>query len=165
MDKSRIKQYIDRIYSLMETHSDSEVKCAIVKTIMSCLSKCDDNVINELLDCAEGLCKYNNFLTEKEAYTILQEFKNYDGSTCAPLRESVLDKLQNNGKCIDKVPDYNKWVLYVTMCKFASDQEKVISKLVNNDHNAYITACYDMSVSQLKDADRSRWVRQYFNLF
>ena len=76
MDRSKLKMHIERISSLMDNHSDSEVKCAIVKTIMSYLSKCDDNTINELLECTEGLCKYNNFLTEKEAREIL--FKDSD---------------------------------------------------------------------------------------
>lgn len=165
MDKSKMKMHIDRISSLMEEHSDSEVKCAIVKTIMSYLSKCDDNIINELLDCTEGLCNYNNFLTQKEAYEILNKFKNSNGSSGAPLNMSILETLKDENKCIDDAPNYNKWALCVTMCKFASDQGEVISKLVNNDHNAYISTCYDMSVAQLKDADRPRWVRQYFNLF
>lgn len=165
MDRSKLKMHIERISSLMDNHSDSEVKCAIVKTIMSYLSKCDDNTINELLDCTEGLCKYNNFLTEKEAREILSNFKNYDGSNGAPFNTLVLDTLHVDNKYIDDGVDYNKWALYVTMCKFASDQGEIISKLVNNDHNAYINACYDMSVAQLKDSDRPRWVRQYFNLF
>ena len=165
MDKSKMKTHVDRISSLMEKHSDSEVKGAIIKTSMSYLSKCDDNTINELLDCTEGLCNYNNFLTQKEAQEILNGFRNSDGSSGAPLSVSVLETLSSDNKCIDETPNYNKWALYVTMCKFASDQGEVISKLVNNDHNAYIGACYDMSVAQLKDADRPRWVRHYFNLY
>lgn len=50
-----MKTHIDRIFSLMEKHSDSEVKGAIIKTIMSYLSKCDGNTINELLDCTDSL--------------------------------------------------------------------------------------------------------------
>lgn len=165
MDRSKIKSHIDRISSLMENHSDSEVKCAITKTIMSYLSKCDDNTISELLDCVEGLCKYNNYLTEKESRTILSEFRNWDGSTGTPFSPQILDELQKDNKCIDNVPEYNKWALYITMCKFASDQGGVISKLVNNDSKAFINACYDMSIAQLKDVDRPRWVRHYFNLF
>lgn len=165
MDKSKIKTHIERISSIIDEHSNSEIRCAIVKTVMSYLSECDTNVIEELLNCTEGLYKYNNFLTEKEARNILKDFKNYDGSSGAPFNFSVIDELEHNNKCVDYAPYYNKYTLYVTMCKFASDQGDIISKLVNNDNNAYIIACYDMSVAQLKDADRPRWVRHYFNLF
>ena len=149
MDKSKIKTHIERISSIIDEHSNSEIRCAIVKTVMSYLSECDTNIIEELLNCTEGLYK----------------FKNYDGSSGAPFNFSVIDELEHNNKCVDYAPYYNKYALYVTMCKFASDQGDIISKLVNNDNNAYIIACYDMSVAQLKDADRPRWVRHYFNLF
>ena len=147
MDKSKIKTHIERISSIIDEHSNSEIRCAIVKTVMSYLSECDTNII------------------EKESRNILKDFKNYDGSSGAPFNFSVIDELEHNNKCVDYAPYYNKYALYVTMCKFASDQGDIISKLVNNDNNAYIIACYDMSVAQLKDADRPRWVRHYFNLF
>ena len=90
MDKSKIKTHIERISSIIDEHSNSEIRCAIVKTVMSYLSECDTNIIEELLNCTEGLYKYNNFLTEKEARNILKDFKNYDGSSGAPFNFSVI---------------------------------------------------------------------------
>ena len=43
------------------------------------------------------------------------------------------------------------------------DEEMV--RVIKDLKPDYIIACYDMSVAQLKDADRPRWVRHYFNLF
>lgn len=165
MDNLRFKQHIDRVFSLMENHSDSDTKCAIIKTIMSCLSKCNDSVISELCTCIEGMSTYYNYLTEKEASAILNSFKNYDGSTGSPLSMSILDQMESQNKCIDNAPYFNKYALFVTMCKFASDQGSIIKRLVNDDTQAYYNICYEMAVSQLKDNDRPRWVRYYFNLF
>lgn len=74
MDNLRFKQHIDRVFSIKENHSDSDTKCAIIKTIMSCLSKCNDSVISELCTCIEGMSTYYNYLTEKEASAILNSF-------------------------------------------------------------------------------------------
>lgn len=165
MDRTKLKTYIDRMSQLIETHSDSDLKCAMVKTIMSYLSNCDETTIVEMADCFEGICKYNNFLTEKEANTILKEFRNYDNSKGAPFDASVLNTLQNNGKPIEKDGVYNKWALYTTMCKFASDQGEVIMNLINRNYDDFINTCFDMAVTQLEDVDRPRWVRWYFNLY
>ena len=47
MDKSKIKTHIERISSIIDEHSNSEIRCAIVKTVMSYLSECDTNIIEE----------------------------------------------------------------------------------------------------------------------
>ena len=165
MDRAKLKMHIDRISQLVENHSDSDLKCAMIKTIMSHLSNCDENALVEMSDCFEGLCRYNNFLTERESYNILKEFKNYDNSKGAPFDSTVLSTLQGGGKVVDKEGVYNKWALYTTMCKFASDQGNVIMNLVNRNYDEYVNTCYNMAVAQLEDVDRPRWVRWYFNLF
>lgn len=45
-----------------------------------------------------------------------------------------------------------------------SDHGRVIGKWVDGDAGKYVEFCYDLSISQLTDTDRPRFVRGYFGL-
>lgn len=114
----------------------------------------------------DGMKQYNNYLTEDEASQILSNFVNYDGTKGAMFKNSMwlFNRLTEQNLHCECAPNYNKWALYVTMNKFASDQGNVINKWIGEDKDKFIIACYDLSTAQLSDADRPHWVRSYFNL-
>lgn len=120
----------------------------------------------EIFNYYDGMKQYNNYLTEDEASQILSNFVNYDGTKGAMFKNSMwlFNRLTEQNLHCECAPNYNKWALYVTMNKFASDHGNVINKWIGEDKDKFIIACYDLSTAQLSDADRPHWVRSYFNL-
>lgn len=143
-----------------------EISRAMFKKAVCVISNYDVNKAEEFVECFEGNLKYNNYLSKHEAETILSEFINEDGTTGAKISGhneffQVIEEL--NGK-IEHEPYYNKWALYVTANKFASDHHSVIVKWAGSDKFKFIEACYDLAVTQLKDKDKANWVRWYFGV-
>lgn len=53
---------------------------------------------------------------------------------------------------------------YAVMNMEHSDHGRVIGKWVDGDAGKYVEFCYDLTISQLTDADRPKFVRGYFGL-
>lgn len=120
---------------------------------------------SEFLECYEGVAKYNNYLSESEAKSIVRGFINYDKSTGAKWSpDELFGMVEEIGGYIENEPYYNKWALYAVMNMEHSDHGRVIGKWVDGDDAKYAEFCYDLTISQLTDADRPRFVRGYFGL-
>lgn len=143
-----------------------EVSRAMFKKAVCLLVSLDADKADEFVDCFEGTLKYYNYLTESEAESILQSFVNQDGSKGARWSdpEGFFERVGEFDGKTEYEPYYNKWALYVTANKFASDQHSVILKWVGNDRDKYLEACYDLAVTQLEDKDKLNWVRWYFGV-
>lgn len=145
---------------------DYEVSLSMFKKAVCLLADTNLRSAKELVECYEGNLKYYNFLTETEAEDVVEKFVNQDGSKGPKWRdpEDVFHKVEELGGKTECVPHYNKWALYVTMNKFASDQHSVIIKWVGDDRQKYFEACYELALTQLKDKDRLCWIRPYYCL-
>lgn len=169
MDK---KELLDKFCSLMTEVKNSreyeniEVSFCMFKKAVHLLAEVNLRSMKELVECYEGNLKYYNFLTESEAEEVVEKFVNQDGSKGPKWRdfEDVFRKVEELGGKVECEPHYNKWALYVTMNKFSSDQNSVILKWVGDDRGKYFEACYELAVTQLKDKDRSCWIRPYYGL-
>lgn len=137
----------------------------MLRKAFSLLAETSPAKATEFLECYEGVETYNNYLSESEAKSIVKSFINYDKSSGAKWSADELFEVvgELNGHP-DKEPYYNKWALYAVMNMQHSDHGKVIDKWVNGDEDKYVEFCYDLSISQLMDADRPRFVRAYFGL-
>ena len=169
MNKTDCKLYADKAYNLFTKAADQnneELQRSMIHKLIKYLYKYDEHVLDDILNTYEGMSTYNNYLTQKECEEICDNSVNEDGSRGCALGDYryIIEHLQNTGKNIEHTPYYNKWALIATMHKFASDQGSIIKKLVANDRNKYIAACYEMAVAQLNDKDHEKWVRWYFNL-
>lgn len=169
MNKTDCKLYADKAYNLFTKAADQnneELQRSMIHKLIKYLYKYDEHVLDDILNTYEGMSTYNNYLTQKECEEICDNSVNEDGSRGCALGDYryIIEHLQNTGKNIEHAPYYNKWALIATMHKFASDQGSIIKKLVANDRNKYIAACYEMAVAQLNDKDHEKWVRWYFNL-
>ena len=145
---------------------EMEISRAMFKKAVCIIASYDLNKAEEFVECFEGNIKYNNYLSKTEAEKVLSEFINEDGTTGAKIRDyneffQIVEELNGN---VEHEPYYNKWALYVTANKFASDQHSVIVKWIGTDRVKYIEACHDLAVAQLKDKDKANWVRWYFGV-
>ena len=117
----------------------------------------------EILDLSEGMMKYKNYLTEKEAHNIVDNFINFDGTRGAKWNaetaKSVITSL--NGKC-EMDGEYNWWALYATMEMVHSDEWGVLRNLIDPSKEAAV--CYELAKAKLLDKDGVFNVRTYFGL-
>lgn len=168
------KELLEKFHSLIHEvissgeKEDVEVALKMFKNSVCLLAEASPKDAKCLLECFEGTLKYYNFLTETEAEEILSKFINQDGSRGAKWKntDSFFECLEElgDGVKVECEPHYNKWALYVTMHKFASDNGTAIQKLVGDDKEKFFEACYDLAVTQLKDKDKPCWVRWYYGL-
>lgn len=169
MDK---KELLDKFHALLlevknsGDSEDIEVSLDMLKKAFNLLAEANIRSAKELVECYEGSLKYYNFLTETEAEDIVDKFSNQDGSKGAKWRdyEELFHRVEELGGRIECEPHYNKWALYVTINKFASDQHSVIVKWVGDDKDKYFEACYELALTQLKDKDRLCWIRPYYGV-
>lgn len=145
---------------------DVEIALHMLKKAICMLSEENLHRAKELFECFEGTLKYDNFLTESEAMSIVEKFINQDGSKGPKWKdpEEVFEKIDEMGGKVCCEPHYNKWAMYVAMHKFASDNLSVITKWVGNDKEKQFEACYELALTQLKDKDRPNWIRHYYNV-
>lgn len=145
---------------------DFRITLSMFRKAMVLLAESDLRSAKELMECYEGAINYNNFLTEMEAESIVGLFINQDGSRGPKWRDhdELFRKVEEMDGHLDCPPYYNKWALYATMNKFASDQHSVIVKWVGDDKDKYFEACYELALTQLKDKDRPCWIRPYYEL-
>lgn len=143
-----------------------DVSRAMFKRAVCLLASVDVEKANEFVDCFDGTLKYYNYLTEGEAEEIVTAFVNQDG-TRGPKFDDPDDFftfVERLGGKTEYEPHYNKWALFVTANKFASDQGNVVRKWTGNDQEKYLEANYELAVSQLEDKDKPNWVRWYFGV-
>lgn len=169
MDKRElIENFEEVLKEAMKSNDKEDILMAVDMFKKTFMLLVETNVrdAKEVYECFEGTLKYNNFLTESEAMDVVDHFINQDGSKGPKWRDAedlfkVVEEMGGKPECS---PYYNKWALYVTMNKFFSDQNSAILKWVGDNRDKYIEACYDLSVSQLKDKDHPNWVRWYFKV-
>lgn len=142
------------------------VSYAMFKKAVCLLYVLDSKRAEEFVSCYEGTLKYYNYLTEGEAERIVDSFVNQDGSRGAKWDDpdEFFSQVEGMGGKIEDEPYYNKWALYATANKFASDHHSVINKWVGGDRERYLEACYELAVTQLEDKDKLNWVRWYFGV-
>ena len=169
MDKKELMAKFCTLFNEVKNSSDPEdceVSLLMLKKAVCLLATVNLRSAKELVECYEGALKYYNFLTETEAEEVVEKFVNQDNSRGPKWRdpEDVFLKIGEMGGKTECEPHYNKWALYVTMNKFASDQNSVIVKWVGDDRTKYFEACYELALTQLKDKDRQCWIRPYYGL-
>jgi hypothetical protein len=107
--------------------------------------------------------KWNNYLSKSEAEEIVSKLINQDGSHGAhwdyETFKAAVESL--GGKMADE-PFYNCWALWAVANMLWSDHHKSASEFVPKDMMPKYF--YGMAVEKLKDADRPKFVRHYFDV-
>ena len=102
---------------------------------------------------------YNNYLTHEEAKAILATFHNADGTMGAKWSCDDVERwLKSKSLPHDEMPYYNFYALAVAMNRISSDYGVELKELTDD----YALACYTLALCDLKDIDRPRWIREYF---
>lgn len=107
--------------------------------------------------------KWNNYISKAEAEAIVAKFVNQDG-TRGPhwSHDAFKGAVESLGGKMSEEPYYNCWALWATANMLYSDHYQSASKYVpKEDIPKYF---YMMTLEKLKDADRPKFVRKYFDV-
>ena len=118
----------------------------------------------EMMDICEGVEKYKEFLTEKEAKDLVTKLENYDKTNYPkwPNPNQVFDAVKSIGGEYEEPKKYNKWALFFAMNMIHSDYGGVLSTMAQGAD--YAKLCYKMAVAWLTDPDREHSIRQIYSL-
>lgn len=159
MDEKMKQEFIQMLKDARGTPQEWSIIMAMVDMLE------DDDEFEEMAELHKGIAQYGQFLTEKEAMRIVEQFVNFDGTRGAkwPVPATVWDAVERLGGRKSEAGHYNCWALFVQMNNMHSDYGGVLSGLIQGN-DAYAKACYMMAVAKLNDKDGPMTIRQYFGL-
>ena len=107
--------------------------------------------------------KWYNYLSKSEAEQIASRLVNQDG-TKGPhwSYDTFRGAVESLGAKIKDEPYYNCWALWVVANMLYSDHHKSTSEVVPADQEPRFF--YIMALEKLKDPDKPKFVRKYFDL-
>lgn len=118
--------------------------------------------------------EYNNYVTQAEAAEVASHFINDDmaiSGASQPSKgphwsmETLRTFLTSKGLPTEDKPYYNWPALWLAVNMEYSDYAEAFAKLTGaKDNESLATASYTMAVKKLKDRDRPKFIREYFNL-
>lgn len=155
----------------METHKEKFMEMVhdeigedhkLVPIIAALVGMVDNEArFNELYEIHEGIEKYGQFLTEKEARRVVDGFIAYDGTRGAKWQPSVLfQAVKDLGGHISEEGKYNCWALYALMNMIHSDYGGALMTQLQG--NEYALMCYRLALAWMNDRDGDHDVREYF---
>ena len=128
------------------------------------------HAVIEMLDAIE----YLNYVTMAEANEVASHFVNDDimltGSAEASKgahwsMDALKSFLAPKGLPLEEKPHYNWPALWLTVNMIYSDYADTLADLLGTKENEKIAvASYKMAIKKLKDLDRPRFIREYFEL-
>lgn len=102
----------------------------------------------------------NNYLDYEEAKKIISSIKDSDGKNGGKWSVEDIERfLKTKELPTEELPYYNSYALAVAMNRISSDYGGELKELTDD----YALICYNLALCDLKDADRPRWIRNYFS--
>jgi hypothetical protein len=107
--------------------------------------------------------QWNNYLSKSEAEFIASKLINQDGSHGPHWSyDAFKGAVESLGAKMEDEPYFNCWALWVTANMLYSDHYKSASEFVPKDMMPKYF--YMQAVEKLKDVDKPKFVRKYFDL-
>lgn len=157
-----IKTY-NELYDDMATSKDPKKMMVLgdaEKWMFHCLAKKHPELAEMWLTRLEA-GKWNNYLSKREADEITSMLVNQDGTKGAHWSyETFKAAVESLGASMSDAPYYNCYALWVEANTIWSDHHKSLSKYIPKEQEPL--AYYEMAVEKLKDIDRPKYIREYF---
>lgn len=162
--KELIEKY-DELYDDMATAKDPRKMMAFgdaERWMFHMLAKEHPEIAEKWLTKLEA-AKWHNYLSKTEAEEIAGKLVNQDGSRGPHWsHETFKAAVESLGAKMSDEPYYNCWALWVEANVLWSDIHRSLSKYIPKEQEP--AAYYEMAVEKLKDIDRPRFIREYFDL-
>ena len=153
--KEKFEELYNTIIASRSTRNMKILGC-VTKSMMNSLIEQHPQVAEELLNILEAI-NWNNYLTEKEAETIVGGMQPQPKFT----KQQWKNNMSNLNEILEKAPHYNKCALYTTMCMIDSDSGETLKRLTQSD-TEYFKLLYDLALDKLTDKDGVFDIRHYF---
>lgn len=154
-----LREKFDNLYSTILSSRDTkkmQILGCMTKKIMYQTIESHPQKAEEYLDILEAV-NWNNYLTEKEAETLVNKMQPAPKWT-KQVWKSLMDKIDEP---LESEPFYNKCALYVTMCMIDSDSRKTIRNIESDEIN-YFKIIHSLATDKLLDKDGVFNIRHYF---
>jgi hypothetical protein len=159
-----IKKY-NELYDDMATAKDPMKMMAFgeaEKWVFHMMAEKHPELAEQWLDKLEAM-RWNNYLSRSEAEFIVSSFVSQDGTRGAHWGyETFKAAVESLGGKVQSEPYYNCYALWVTANMLYSDHYASASEFVPKDRMPKYF--YAMAVETLKDPDRPRFIRRYFDV-
>lgn len=107
--------------------------------------------------------KWNNYVSKIEAKDIVAKLKNQNGTTGPHWDyDTMKGAVEGLGKPLEEFPFYNTCSLWVTMNMLYSDHANSAGMYVPKED--FPKFFYMMALEKLKDPDKPKFIRKYFNI-
>lgn len=164
MMEDLIKKY-DELYDEMATAKDPRKMMAFgdaEKWVFHMMAEKHPEIAERWLNRLEAE-NWFNYLSKGEAEDIAMKLINQDGSHGAHWSyETFKAAVESLGGKLSSEPFYNCYAIWVVANMLYSDHHKSTSEFVPKDQEPRFF--YSMAVEKLKDNDRPRFIREYFDL-
>lgn len=165
MNIDDMKSRFEYLYEHMASSGDQskmEIFGTAAKHMFSKIAASSSAMGQEWIDMLESIM-WNNYLSKSEAEAIVAKFVNQDG-TRGPhwSYDAFKGAVESLDGKMSEEPYYNCWAMWATANMLYSDHYQSASKYVpKEDIPKYF---YMMTLEKLKDADRPKFVRKYFDV-
>lgn len=110
--------------------------------------------------------KWNNYLTEDEAEEIVESLMEKSGEEYVQRYEwnypTLKSAVESLGGKMSEEPYYNCWALWATMNMLYSDHKETVDAFIQPPQR--VRFYYRLALDKLKDFDKPKFVRAYFDL-
>lgn len=162
--KDLIERY-DELYDDMATAKDPKKMMVFgdaEKWIFHSLAEKHPDIAERWLTKLEA-GQWNNYLSREEAFDLANGLVNQDGTRGAHWSyETFKAAVESLGAKMVDEPYYNPWALWLTANMLYSDHCRSASEFVPKDMMPKYF--YNMSIEKLKDVDRPKFIRKYYDL-
>ena len=176
MSEQKLKEAFKRLYMDMAASKD----VGKMQMFGRAFTKVFDDLADKHPELAQSVIEmlqaieWNNYVTVAEATGVAAHFVNSDQSVTGatgPSRgahwsmDALKSFLGQNGHPLEEKPYYNWAALWLVVNMMYSDFANVFAEMSGAKENEKLaTASYQMAVARLKDVDRPRFIRAYFDL-
>lgn len=176
MNAQELKAAYEHLYQVMKGSKDVSKMRMFGTTFTNMFNQVAEKHPEIALATIEMLSaiEYNNYVTMAEAMDVAHGFINDDTMVTGmpePSKgahwsmEALKSFLGVKGMPLEEKPYYNWCALWLTTNMIYSDFANTLVEITGaKDNDRIATACYKMAVKKLKDLDRPKFIREYFEL-
>lgn len=167
MEHKELMSEFSSLYGIMVTSSNPKYMYTfgeVMKCIMKDMITMKPELAQEYI-CKLSSIKWNNYLTKKEAMTIVSEMNPKCGWDYADWEK----KMESLGVRMEDSPYYNKYALFVTMNMVFSDSATSIAVIAGKtiediSDDEMFAGVHMLALDKLEYKDGNFNIREYFHL-
>lgn len=150
-----------RFISILRENIDTETGQAIV---LKMVGEMNNERCGIIADECEDMVRFQNYLSEEEANSIMAKFVNFDGSRGPHWEDAdaAFRAVSALGIEYEKAGEYNRWAFLSVLNMVWSDEWGVLRNYATSEQE--LRVCAELAVARLEDEDKVFSVRKYFGL-